>query len=255
MMKVPVKLRKDPIVEALCEIRHEPSSSDLAPLILGALFNELKADFPRHEKLVPASMPEGLRASVPNLAFAAQYRLAGKHSLVNIGDKSLSIAVHAPYPGWDQFRALIERTLNAALSTGMIGPVKRISLRYTNRLELDSTRPLSDILRTTLSLGDDAISARPMTGPEKSVVHFRHESRKGDIVTITNLGWPANFKVAGKSLPQGLAMEIDVIADSVASASFSEDFKAILDLLHSTEKAKFFSLLTPSALETYEPEY
>lgn len=255
MERVPKRLNRDPIVEALCEIRFEPTENDVAPLLLGAMFNLLKVDFPQHAKLPSASLPNELKASVPDMAFAPQYRLKGDNCVVHIGDKALSVAVQYPYPGWSNFRPLILRTLRTAIDSGLLGIVNRMSLRYTNRLDLDSNRPLSAILRTSLALGDSRVSDKPMVGPDRSALMLRYESRADGLVSIIQVGWPAKFALAQKSIPDGLAVDVDVIADSLASKNFRQEFESLLDAIHATEKAKFFSLLTPETVASYEPEY
>ena len=52
-MKIPRRLRKDPILEAIVEIRFEASQDNVASILPGLLFSKLRDASPHLETLIP----------------------------------------------------------------------------------------------------------------------------------------------------------------------------------------------------------
>ena len=57
MPRIPVKLNKDTIVEALFEIRFNSSKGSIADLLPGLLFGSIANEFPTIEKLPITNLP------------------------------------------------------------------------------------------------------------------------------------------------------------------------------------------------------
>lgn len=256
MNQLPTRLGRDPIVQAICEIRFEPESADNSSLLLGLLFSALREDFPKHSKLPNASLPAELRGTVPQLSFAHLYRLSGNGKAVNIGEKSLSVAVTDSYIGWASFQPLILKVFRAAVETGLLGVINRMSIRYTNRIEIVDGSSLEDALKAKVALGGDEVSRRGAGGADRSALTVRHESRLDGLITIVQIGFPATFTLNGKLSKGGLAVDIDVVADGLDSGSdFSAEMQALLERIHAQEKKTFFALLSDEALAAYDPQY
>jgi uncharacterized protein (TIGR04255 family) len=58
--------------------------------------------------------------------------------LITVGPDLLSVHVLRPYPktGWDEFRPRIERALEKYLEVAKPGPMRRMGVRYINRIEV-----------------------------------------------------------------------------------------------------------------------
>ncbi|MEJ7745643.1 MAG: TIGR04255 family protein [Luteimonas sp.] len=247
MSSSPKRLGRDPILEALCEIRFQGAAGKAGTLLPGLLFQRFNNSLPTFERLPAADIPEAIRALDSNLTYAPQYRLAGESGVISIGDRMLSVAVRAPYPGWNNFSHLMRETIAAALDTGVIGLVERFSVKYVNLLEVPEGSAISDVTRVKIELGDDVVN-------DLQPVHVRRENKHYPYANVVQLAFPASVTIPGREPVTGLVLDIDVI-NSGPFPDFSATFPHMFDLAHEEEKTLFFSLLTKEALERYEPEY
>ena len=103
---LPTKLNKDPLVDAVFEIRLS-SSMPASSVIPGILFDKLKPH-PQIERLPASDIPSPIRALNPALQFQPLMRIHWNNSfLVLVGDVSLGLACKMPYPGWQSFKSHI----------------------------------------------------------------------------------------------------------------------------------------------------
>ncbi|MDD1616675.1 MAG: hypothetical protein CG439_1815, partial [Methylococcaceae bacterium NSP1-2] len=109
-MILPKKLNKEPLLEALFELRFTcdfPAST----ILPGLLFSKLDGD-KRIEQLHAAQIPLEIRNSDPNLQFSPVSRLVWENFHINIGDRNISISCQFPnYPGWFKFKEAIEKII------------------------------------------------------------------------------------------------------------------------------------------------
>ena len=102
MISIPKKLGVCPIVEAIFEVRFEPSvaSNAVFPILYGAFRN----DFPNIEQIIPiAQMPMTVVENDQNLRFQPHYRMRHQEHnniLVQIGPRVLTVNMLQPYDGW-----------------------------------------------------------------------------------------------------------------------------------------------------------
>lgn len=243
---IPARLGRDPIVEALCEIRFEGgvSASSLLPGLLQPKFGE---DFPKFEKLPAASLPEQVRELDPNLQYAPLYRLSGAKGMVSIGERSLSVAVtRGDYPGWKIFKPLVVAIFSAAIRTGHLGAIQRLSVKFVNVFAAPESRDLSSVTRVAVNLGDWQVC--------KESIHLRTEIRHGEHVTVVQIANPAQVSQLGGPPFSGLVLDIDTVLVA-PGPSASENLGALLDAAHDEEKRVFFGLLSPDTLKECEPHY
>ena len=99
---LPSKLKKEPIIDALFEMRFT-SATSASSIVPGVLFSKLSGD-KTIERLPTEQIPKQLLESEPNLRFAPLVRLHWDNFLISIGDRSLAVACKMPYPGWKTFR-------------------------------------------------------------------------------------------------------------------------------------------------------
>jgi len=241
---IPKRLRKDPILEALCEIRFSGNGA-LGSLLPGLLLPKLRELFPNFEKLPASSIPEQIRSTDPNLQYVHLYRLAGPSGMVLIGDRVLSVAVGGSYPGWGNFRPLAMTVFGAALETGLLGGLDRLSVKYVNVLQTNEPQPISKLAQTVVVLGEAKIQDEPL--------QLRVEFKANDHVTVVQLANPATIDRPGLPSVKGCVIDIDTIR--MLSSNVSNDLGPLLDAAHDEEKRIFYTLLSEQSLQHCEPEY
>ena len=134
MISIPKKLGVCPIVEAIFEVRFEPSvaSNAVFPILYGAFRN----DFPNIEQIIPiAQMPMTVVENDQNLRFQPHYRMRHQEHnniLVQIGPRVLTVNMLQPYDGWVVLFEYIKRYFQLLKDTGIISGVIRVGFRVVN---------------------------------------------------------------------------------------------------------------------------
>jgi uncharacterized protein (TIGR04255 family) len=136
------RIYKDPpIVEALCEFQFVPSQPwDLT--VLGLFYREVKSEFPKRRQLNPFQVSfkaEAQGASVQNVASQGdrmQFVREDERALVQVGPDFVAVNHLKPYPNWEVFKQMIERVLEVYRQITNPQAIRRIGLRYINRLEI-----------------------------------------------------------------------------------------------------------------------
>lgn len=128
--------RNPPIKEAICDIRFETASEwDIfSPVrILELLRDEYDGkpsqNFPGSLEVLPEQSIR-VQQGEPLTQFSD---VSGK-SILRFGEKSLTVHILEPYPGWAEFRRKIIRALEAYVKIVRPGLVRRIGIRYVNHI-------------------------------------------------------------------------------------------------------------------------
>lgn len=135
------KYRNPPIVEALCEFQFIPSQPwDMT--IPGLLYDKIKGQFPEKQQQMGFGIgfqPKE-RAIEQRVQMYQRMRFLNpdKSSLVQVGPDLLTINHLRPYPTWDVFKPLILENLGIYQEIAKTKGLKRIGLRYINKIEFDS---------------------------------------------------------------------------------------------------------------------
>jgi uncharacterized protein (TIGR04255 family) len=235
-MNLPKVIDPCPIVEAVSEIRFTANVPDDA--VYGALYGVLSTEFPKAETLPILQLPEALRVAEPNLKFQPHYTLSGEQYNVRLGPHVFSLAINAPYQGWDSFRLTFFSVLERIRNSGIVTAVHRLGLRYINVFPGD----VLDRLKLQI-----ALNGAPLHGRNTFV---RSTLQDADIHLLIQCGNDTNIKSGGKSL-EGTIVDIDASKDS---PEFGELDK-LLDSEHLAEKTLFFRLLKEDFLATLNPQY
>ncbi len=133
-------LARAPLVEAVCEVRFEPSD-EWDWTVPGRLYDRIEGEFPRREQVqgfgFTLQIGEGPQPLVPAVQGASERVLMSREdgsALVQVGPHQLVINHLLPYPGWGAFSSLIERILRAYLEL-VSAPAQRVGLRYINQIQ------------------------------------------------------------------------------------------------------------------------
>jgi uncharacterized protein (TIGR04255 family) len=245
-MKLPVKLTKVPIVEAIFEVRFKaavPTSSILPGLLFANLAGEKTV-----ERLPAANLPEVMRNADVNLQYAPLTRLLWGGFAVLIGDRSFGVACKLPYPGWTEFKKAILHVEALVAGANVLLEVERYSLKYTNIVpsEIGSA---ADTVEFELKLGD--------RGARDRTLQIRAEIPNGDVLHIVQIVSEGTIALADGTLRKGAVIDVDTIRllEKINPAEFSKLLADTLDDIHLKTKAMFFSCLKPPALQKLEPVY
>jgi hypothetical protein len=133
-----------PIIEALCEFRFSKDTK-WDPTIPGILYENVKTQYPLKESRIDqqfeikkdknGNLQQNLKIGGQKAIFLAENR----QSLIQIGQRILSINCLKPYPGWDTFKERIEFAYKTINDLTKIQEIDRISLVYVDKIEIPGT--------------------------------------------------------------------------------------------------------------------
>lgn len=137
------ELTNKPLVEAILEIRWalnpQENGGDVDPhyrLLLGRLFDRLQSDYPEHEQLDAARLPDDLAGHVVQHRFRAA---KDDWPLVQLGPGVFTVNDTSRYK-WEDFEKRVVEAKNK-LFESYPNPeklkIESISLRYIDAVELD----------------------------------------------------------------------------------------------------------------------
>ncbi len=237
-------LQKDPIVEALFEIRFSCNEDTPGNLLPGVLYPAIRADFPASQTLGASRLPPEILENDPNLRYAAVQRFTGNKATVNVGPRSFTVVIPRPYMGWEEFKPMILTCLGHLHKTGFIKKVERYSLRYINIIDAGpSPKEQFSKIRFHGSLGgfnlSEAASQILTDIPLKGLLN------KVTITANTN----AEIHTTNEII-SGLSLDIDSIQLN-PSEDFWENAGDYIEIAHEAETDIFFRTATKETLAEY----
>jgi uncharacterized protein (TIGR04255 family) len=245
---LPNKLKKEPIVEAVCQLRVS-SNVALNTFFPGLLLAKHEADVSDIQQLPTAMIPEQMRAAQPELSFMALVQLKFKGVLVLVGERSVTISNAAPYLGWGGFKPLIQEVFKDLFDSKLVGWVERYSIKYTNVLKAGEALDHLKALDWSLKVGElDLI---------KNATMLRTETLTDGLMTIVTIGGGVTVQAAGQAPVQGSLIDIDTVcANKPQNAdAFLASMSSELDRIRGVNKAAFFECLTNEAIDALDPVY
>ncbi len=127
------KLRRPPVVEAVCEFRFARGVS--YTLIPGAMRERLRQTFPSYEVLPAANFLGQLPEEIAPLTVPFhRFRSQSPNSLVQTGPRLLTVNVLPVYPTFEVFRKLILQVLESYRDVAESGDPVSVGLRYINHI-------------------------------------------------------------------------------------------------------------------------
>jgi len=244
--RIPVRLRKEPLLEAIWEIRFTGAKSPVSDLLPGMLFKLFSGKYGKASKLPVADIPALLVEQDPNLRYVPKIRLEGADQIVQVGDRVVSLNRRRPYSGWATFSADIRELAQAVQETGLVDRLERFSLKYIDLIELEKPVGLAH-LNLELKMGGDDLTAQP--------VQLRTEIKENDLIHIIQIISPAEVALAGtEGRLKGVLVDIDSIRPMADGESWDVLYER-LDEVHASCKKMFFNILKPETIEDLEPEY
>lgn len=244
--RIPVRLKREPLIEAVWEIRFTTRKPAVGDLLPGFIFKALPDRYPNIVRLPVADIPAPIREHDPKLRYVPSIRLEGGNQAIQIGEHVVSLNCQRPYSGWKTFSRDIHTLINIVRDTGLIDRLERFSLKYIDLIELDQPPSLS-CLNLELKMAGYEISSQPM--------QIRTEIDESDVTHIIQIMLPAEVFFPGESRrATGVLLDIDSVR-AIKEGEDWIDLERYLDDVHWSSKKMFFSLLTPETIASLEPEY
>ena len=244
--RIPARLKKEPLLEAIWEIRFDAVKAPIADLLPGILYNTFGRKFSSVIRLPFADLPAAAFEHEPNLRYAPKIRLEAGNQCVQIGPRMLSLHCRRPYSGWPQFSRDIMQLANAVRETGLVERLERFSLKYIDLIESEKPVGLS-LLNLELKLAGFQLTTEP--------VQLRTEIKENSLIHVLQVISPAEVFLQDKGERLvGILVDVDSIRPIAASESWDIVFQT-LDEVHGSCKKMFFALLRPETIESLEPEY
>jgi uncharacterized protein (TIGR04255 family) len=245
---LPIKLNKEPLVEAICQLLVVAKAA-LHTVVPGLLLSQFPGDVSDIQQLPAAMVPEQIRAQQPELALAPLVRLKFKNVLVLIGERSITVANPAPYLGWAGFKPLIVEVFTSLLESKLVSRVERYSLKYVNVLKTNEIPDSLGALALRLEIGHLELN--------KMATSVRTETLTDELVTIITLTGGVTVQAEGQAPIQGSLLDIDSICQSkpMDPEAFMASMSSELDRVRHINKATFFECLTVETINELGPVF
>ena len=240
-MELPKKIDPCPIVEAVVEIRFESNFPKEA--VFGILYNVIKTKFQAVEELPILQLPGNILANDPKLTFKPHYRLKKDNFILQIGPRVVSLSSVSPYSGWKVYYEELKDFIDKINSSEVISNVFRLGIRYINFFE--DINIFESLELKIFKEGNPILN-------DKMFFNTIHEEDKYSCdLKIQS----ADSVVIGGGNPQkGSIIDIDIFMDKVEIPVLNSE-ESLISEGHNIEKRIFFELLSPSFLETLNPQY
>lgn len=243
-LTLPKKLKKDFIVEALCEIRFE--SDDLEEVMLASLASSgFWAGYPI-KRLPGSSIPHDLKEFDPRAFYQPVLERRSQESgeFVRLSPRSISYHVVESYPGGDEFVKKVIEMANVLMRSSTSVKIRRIGFRYINIVRKDYC-PVTGVSDLSISL---LKNSQPMGG-EFNFTYL--ESAGSHHQVTTRLATP--HYIQGKKIADAIcAIDIDVFTPDGFLSTDAHVVSEWVELAHRYEKESFFSHFSQQQIKTME---
>lgn len=240
----PSKLKIEPLVEAVFEIRFQANTALASNILLGYLFSKL-GKMPL-TKLPASDIPQQLREQNPNFKYSPLIKASWAEYSLLIGDWMCAITTEIPYPGWDNFKQKLLSIADHLKESDLISKVERYSLKYVNILEADSTQDQLNLIDLNLNLGSHAIKKEP--------VNLRVDLAKDNFLHAIQVLSNGVLEENGKVVKKGIFVNIDSIKNNPDN-DFWSSLSDNLEEIHTATKKQFFNLLRDETITLLDPIY
>lgn len=247
MQVLPKKLKKEPLIDAVFEVRFT-SAFPAAGVLPGLLFGKLDGE-KEIEQLPLSQLPQVMRDADLSLRFAPLSRLNWEQFYINVGDRSVSVGFRYPYPGWNSFKPAIVKVMDALKDANVIKSVVRYSLKYIDLLPATDLREQVSLVNFDVTLAGHKL--------ENEAFQIRLEIPKGGFIHAVQVASSVIATLHTGEIKRGLIVDVDTIADQ-QEGTFEDllsGFSAKLETIHRANKEVFFACLTPQTIIGLEPEY
>ncbi len=217
---LPKKLNKEPLIDAVFEVRFS-SKSPASVIFPGFLFSNLGSDN-NFESLPIAQLPKEVRDANPQLKFAPLSRVGWGQFYINIGDNSVSVSCKYPYSGWSNFKPAIYKVVKILADSKIVEEVQRYSMKYVDMISSFDDQQKISMINFKVSIADHNLK----TGP----FQLRMEIPRDGLTNTVQVVSAAQAIVNGSTV-EGLIVDVDTLANQggISMQSLLEGFEDKLD--------------------------
>jgi uncharacterized protein (TIGR04255 family) len=240
MIKIPQKLKKDGIFQAIFDVRF--TSRDLPEVVVGRLAGHGHWKGWDVQRLPVADIPATIRHQDPNLQFQPLFELREKSGLrlVRISDRAFSCHALPPYPGWTAWEPELKADIDLLHNSLDDFVATRLGLRYINALTPEHLVSDTSDLRVSVRVAD-----APLAGP--LILNYQRDC-DAEHMAIVRI---ASREFVTNPVPADLTAIIDVEVYTPAgfTSKSPQQATAWLGLAHTQLKEEFFRLFSDELLE------
>ncbi len=245
MKQIPKRLKKEPLLEAIWELRFSSDRESITELLPGLIYQAIGTIYPKVERLPAANLPPPVLQQDPALRYTPTIRMVGDPYSILIGEHVVTLSCRRPYKGWEEFKSKILELVKMLKDTQLLNKPERFSLKYIDIISFDNTITLEP-LDVDLKIGSHELTSRP--------VHLRTEVSEDEFLHIIQIASPAEVKLTSGELFAGVLVDIDTIFQP-STKDFWSGFDDLLGKAHELSKNWFFNILKDVTIERLEPEY
>jgi len=241
-MKIPKRLRRTPLVDAVAEVRF--TAAIPADAILGIVYAAVKDPFGEPVSLPILQMPLALRESDENLKYQSCYRFTKPGNVLLVGPHNVALST-IPYTTWSATTPLLSDLLTRLDRLKLFHAVERVSLRYINFFE-----NLNILAHSTLALDINSESIANQN------IHLRSEADAEGFQIITSIANTVEVVVSGQS-KKGSLLDLDIVKNKpdIKGTNVPGTILEILTHANALADKAFFRLLKEDFIAQLEPEY
>jgi uncharacterized protein (TIGR04255 family) len=239
-MRIPRRLKRNPLLETIAEVRF--TSAIPTDAVLGVVYAALKEQFGDPTALPISQMPLALREADPHMKYMPCYRFDRPGNVLLVGPHNVAVSTH-PYIDWSTTSPVLKDVFSRLEKLKLFSTVDRCSLRYVNFFEKLNVLSQSNLVLTVL---EESISDQN--------IMLRSEKMKDGFTIITTI---SNEAVVPNGNRTGSIIDID-ISKSSPDIRDRPAVDAILEVMkqqHHWADKQFFRLLKEDFIKQFEPEY
>ena len=247
MGKLPIALEREPLIDALFEVRMDNAGS-LVDILPGMLFSEYGAK-PGIERLPAADVPQLIRENDPNFRYTPTRRLHIDGYVVALSDRSIAVSCQMPYPKWSRFKQEILRIINLVGKLEVAGNVERYSLKYVNLIEAATPKEQTEKINLEIQLGPLQVASDQF--------NLRVQNTDGDTLHILTVVTGATVRGSEVEEKMGVVVDVDSIRNIPPTpfVDFMRNLEDELETLRQENKAHFFGCLKEETINDMGPIY
>lgn len=245
-VKLPTLLSRQPIIDAVAEIRFL-TPVDASLILPGFILRR----FPQAtvEKLPASEMPDFIRQSDENLKHQPLIRIMCEEYFFLIGSGSIGVGCKLPYPGWEKLKEVIKHCVEVVSEAQIVSLVTRYSLKYADLIECDDAKTAIGYLDLDVQIAGESVGENGVN------VHITMPGT--EMVHLLQIAMIASVQLMDGRQKKGVLISVDSISGSppLSMTVFKKDWKLFFEAMHAENKARFFSCLKEETLVHLGAQY
>jgi uncharacterized protein (TIGR04255 family) len=251
-LALPKKLKKEPLVDALFEVRFLPTIPAVSSILPGLLLMSLNASEKEPmqiERLQASEIPSQMRNADPFLKYQPLMKLSGERFVLLVGDWSLTVGCKLPYAGWSEFKPKIIGVMDVLKGSTLVKELERYSMKYVDVVEAKTLAEQIQRANMEIRIGSHKVAAEPFS--------VRIEIKQHEFVNLIQIAGQAQVMLPGGNVRSGLLIDVDTVVDHRTTNfdQFTLELPDRLERIHTENKTRVFECLTPETIEYLEPVY